>query len=482
MRALMWFRSDLRVEDNTALAAACAEADEIVGVFVVSPEQWGAHDWGAMKVDFVLRDVLALREELQALNIPLLLLRVDRFADVAQALLDIADGLQCEGVWFNDEYEVNERDRDERVERSFSERGLRVVRHADQTIVDVTTIRTKSGDWYTVFTPFKRRWLEIWRDDGGLPTSPTPRKRERAPEIETGAEGDLALAPAQLANIVAEFDGTTRPDLWPAGEREAQRRLARFVAERIRDYDQRRDFMAVNGTSVLSPYLACGVVSARQCFEAARAANQGRADGGANGISTWISELIWREFYRHVLVGYPRVCRNQAFRREVDQRVDWQDDERAFDRWRTGQTGYPIVDAAMRQLEQTGWMHNRARMIVAMFLTKHLLIDWRWGERHFMRRLVDGDFASNNGGWQWSAATGTDAAPYFRIFNPFSQSKKFDADGDYIRRFVPELADAPEAALHDPDKLSELDLDYPAPIIQHAAARERALSAFGQGG
>ncbi|MCA9243275.1 MAG: deoxyribodipyrimidine photo-lyase [Phycisphaerales bacterium] len=479
MRALMWFRSDLRVADNTALAAACDAADEVVGVFVVAPQQWRSHDWGAMRVDFTVRSVEALRHSLAKLNIPLIVLRVDRFADAPAAVSRFAKAAGCGGVWWNDEPEVNEIARDSAVEAALSAIDVKAHRFIDQTILDVSTIRTASDQWYTVFTPFRRRWLEHWRDSGAVIAKPPARRA--AVSLDDSALCGLPLVePGALLDIVAEFEGTTRSDLWKAGEGEARQRLSRFIDERVGDYDNRRDFMAVNGTSVLSPYLAVGAISARQCFEAARETNRGKADGGKKGIDTWISELIWREFYRHVLMGFPHVCRGRAFRREVDEAVEWRYDEGDFRRWQSGESGYPIVDAAMRQLAQTGWMHNRARMIVAMFLSKHLLIDWRWGERHFMRHLVDGDFASNNGGWQWSASTGTDAAPYFRIFNPFSQSAKFDSDGAYIRRFVPELAKAPAAALHDPDKLADADLDYPALVVDHPAGRARALAAFKQ--
>ena len=235
-----------------------------------------------------------------------------------------------------------------------------------------------------------------------------------------------------------------------------------------------------NGTSLLSPYLAAGVLSPRQCLHAAIDANGGTLTGGRPGVQTWISELIWREFFTHVLVGFPHVCRHLPFRRETD-RVAWRRDKQLFERWKTGTTGYPIVDAAQRQLLRTGWMHNRLRMVSAMFLSKDLLLDWRLGERHFMRHLIDGDLAANNGGWQWSASTGTDAAPYFRIFNPAAQSKKFDPDGTFIKRFCPELKSVAANAIHDPSRWPEdlrASLDYPALIVDHAAARCEAIKAF----
>ncbi len=222
---------------------------------------------------------------------------------------------------------------------------------------------------------------------------------------------------------------------WPAGPGEAQRRLSTFLAERAPRYHNDRDLPALDGTSTLSPYLSVGSISARQCLAAARDANSGQLTSGNRGIAAWINELIWRDFYRHVIAQFPRVNRGRAFRRSFDQ-LEWRDSSDDLEAWKQGRTGFPLVDAGMRQLAATGWMHNRLRMLTAMFLSKHLLLDWRQGEWHFMNLLVDGDFAANNGGWQWSASTGTDAVPYFRIFNPHAQARRFDPDGRFIRRYV----------------------------------------------
>jgi len=269
---------------------------------------------------------------------------------------------------------------------------------------------------------------------------------------------------------------------WPAGEREALRRLDRFVEERIERYDVDRDHPAIEATSTLSPYLACGVISPRQCLAAVADVHEGSIDTTGAGAKTWISELVWREFYRHVLFGFPRVCRGRPFKPETEA-LNWCDDSDAFRAWCEGRTGVPIVDAAMRQLARTGWMHNRLRMIVAMYLTKDLFVDWREGERFFMHQLVDGDFANNNGGWQWSASTGTDAAPYFRVFNPTSQSRRYDSHGEFIRTWCPELQHLDDRSIHEPASLSAErrgGLDYPAPLVDHAEARRRTLAEWGR--
>ena len=267
-------------------------------------------------------------------------------------------------------------------------------------------------------------------------------------------------------------------EMWPAGEAVGRRALEEFVGRRIGAYKSMRDIPSEVGTSMLSHHLAVGSVSARQCVAAACEANGGRLHRGSEGIDGWIEEIVWREFYKHLLVGYPRLSKGRAFKEETE-RIEWSDDEGHFDAWCEGRTGYPIVDAAQRQLLDVGWMHNRLRMISAMFLTKHLLTDWRKGERWFMRHLIDGDLASNNGGWQWSASTGTDAQPYFRVFNPTTQSERFDPDGAFIRRYVPELADVEGKAIHEPTRAGLFEkLDYPEPIVEHKKARARAIEVF----
>jgi deoxyribodipyrimidine photo-lyase len=273
------------------------------------------------------------------------------------------------------------------------------------------------------------------------------------------------------------------------GEAEAQRRLDAFidlVDPAVYRYAEGRDRLDQSGTSRLSPYLRFGMVSARQAVASAMAAIGAASNAQERtGAETWLNELIWREFYVHILYHFPQV-RKQSFRPAL-QDIAWQNDESAFADWCQGRTGYPVVDAGMRQLVQTGWMHNRARMIVASFLVKDLLISWRWGERFFMQHLVDGDPAANNGGWQWTAGTGTDAAPYFRIFNPVLQSKKHDPAGRYVRRWLPELVRVPDRFIHEPWKMPlevqqevgcVIDQDYPAPIVEHAWARERTLTAY----
>ncbi len=472
---LVWFRNDFRLTDNSAWAAACAGGRPVAAVYLFCEQQLvGQHDVGAPRLDFNARNLECLRDQLAQAGVPFLFLDAGTFARVPDRLARLCRDLDIATVHWNDEYAWNERARDRAVCEALDEIGVAVEVHTDQVLIAPDRIRTQAGDPYKVFTPFRRAWLqELRRDDYAERVADRPRAV--APAKAAGALEDAAVA-----ERLAQHRDAGQPERFPAGEKAAAQRLSDFAGERIRAYREQRNFPALDATSALSPYLSAGVISVRACLRAALEANDGELDSGEAGVVTWITELAWREFYRGVLVNFPWVNRHLPFRRETAA-VPWRHDEEEFRRWCDGKTGYPIVDAAQRQLNETGWMHNRLRMVTAMFLTKHLLIDWRWGERYFMQKLVDGDFASNNGGWQWSASTGTDAQPYFRIFNPVTQSEKFDPDGEFIRRFVPELRDRRGKAIHQPlESADMLSGDYPPAIVEHRFARERALNAFKQ--
>ncbi len=467
MRPLIWFRSDLRTDDQPALYHALVAADRgALAVFACCPQQWRSHDWADCRVAFLLQCLDDLRSRLGRLNVPLRLLHAPTFATLPDKLLRLARDHDCDALYFNREYEVNEQARDAAVTARFVDAGLRVVTSEDQTVLPPDAVQTRSGTFYSVFTPFRRAWLAQLSDAGGPVPLPAP-KRLPAPvcpadELPARLPG-FRLAPAPA-------------DDWPAGEQAALRRLAAFTDSSIAAYRTRRDLPSAAATSRLSPYLALGVLSPRRAV--ATVWEQGRA--GRAGPRTWLDELIWREFYRHVLVGCPRVSRNRAFR-VATERLPWRDAPDDFAAWCAGRTGVPLVDAGMRELAATGWMHNRVRMVTAMFLAKDLFIDWRRGEQHFMRHLIDGDLASNNGGWQWSASTGTDAAPYFRIFNPYSQAQRFDPAATYICRWVPELRDVPARILHHPERFTpalRAECSYVPPICEPRAARARAIAAF----
>ncbi len=483
---LHWFRSDLRTTDNSALhgaaAAARAAGKGVAGLYVISPGDWTRHHTAACRVEFVLRNLAALSGRLKRLGIPLLIRTAPRHGDVAALVVKTAREVGAGSIHFNIEYEVNERARDAEVERLAKEAGVSVHRAEDQCIIEPGAVLTQGGTAFSVFSPFKRQWMKVLaaRGEGSgslarVLAEPEAVTRRAIAKIEADA----------VPQVVEGFVSSVPASLWPAGEEAAMARLESFAKQGMSGYKADRNTPSIDGTSSLSPYLAAGVISPRQCLAAALAANAGLPDSGNEGVTTWISELVWRDFYKHVLHHFPRVCMHRAFKPATD-RIRWRFDQGQFDAWRNGQTGYPIVDAAMRQLLATGWMHNRLRMIVAMFFTKDLFFDWRLGEEHFMRHLIDGDLASNNGGWQWSASTGTDAAPYFRIFNPTTQSQTCDPKGTFIRTWVPELAGLSDEDIHNPDGLPPLArgrVEYPARIVDHAKAKEVVMGAFrGLGG
>lgn len=461
---LVWLRSDLRVHDNSALAAAAAKGP-VVAVFLRSIEQWRAHGHGTNKLDFWARGVHSLKESLTGLNIPLLHRDIDSFDDAPSVLLALAQKHGVQQLHFNYEYPLNEQRRDQAVLEAFKHAGLTAQGHHDAIAFAPGSLLTGKGDYYGVFTPFAKAWhKQVTQEQLALRDTPQ-------------AQSPLDLPSDPLPALPELEDSPVDGRQWPAGENAASDHLERFLRFRGRHYQRQRDFPNVRGTSELSPYLALGMISYRQCLQAVMSENEGHLADGDAGLTTWVSELIWREFYQHVAVGFPQVCRHQPFQ-EHTRDLAWRDDDEGFAAWCEGRTGYPIVDAAMRQLVTTGWMHNRLRMVTAMFLSKHLLIDWRRGEAFFMRHLVDGEFCANNGGWQWAASTGTDAAPYFRIFNPTTQSTRFDPEGAFIAHWLPELASLPAKARHAPPQDMLNPVDYPAPIVDHKAARQRALDAF----
>ena len=468
MRQLIWFRTDLRVHDNTALTAAL-QAGPTIALFLLSPQQWLEHDDAPCKVDFWLRNLKELQQRLAELNVPLLIRTAAHWRDAPKVLADVCRDHNIGCVQVNEEYGLNETSRDRAVSEHLQKYGIEWRSHLDQLLFRPGSVLTRSGTYFQVFSQFRKVCYQ--RLHTAMPGLVTTPKAQAPLDLDSDA------IPKARPEFAAPEDSLRQ--LWPAGEAHVRQRLDEFADEALLYYQERRDFPARPGTSRLSPYLAAGVVSPRQCLHAALQGNRGEFESGNPGAVTWINELLWREFYKHILVGYPRVSRHRAFRLETEA-LPWRQAPGELAAWQQGRTGIPIVDAAMRQLLATGWMHNRLRMVVAMFLTKNLMIDWREGERFFMRHLIDGDLAANNGGWQWSASTGTDAAPYFRIFNPISQSQKFDPDGHFIRSWVPELVELNKRDIHDPAALGGLFglANYPRPIVDLARSRDRVLQAF----
>jgi len=465
--AIWWIRRDLRLADNQALTAALTNAERVIPVFVLDPKLLASHNVGERRTAFLLEGLRRLDADLRARGARLIVRR----GAPAAVLAGVCRESNAVAVCAERDYSPYATARDKTVAAALT---------APLELTGGLTIRPPAaalkddGTPYTVFTPFSRRWRAhppITPRD----ILPAPPNFIAAPEIASETLPEAPLLDASLS---------FRP-----GETEAHARLAAFShgeQPAIFRYAEQRNSPAIDGTAGLSPYLRFGMISPRQAALAAYMAIETAPDTAArSGADTWLSELIWREFYFSILHHFPHVAHG-SFQRAYDT-IEWENDADRFAAWCAGQTGYPIVDAAMRQLTLTGWMHNRVRMVVASFLVKDLLIDWRWGERWFMRMLIDGDLAANNGGWQWSAGTGTDAAPYFRIFNPTSQGEKFDPDGAYVRRWVPELRNVPDKYIHEPWQMPRseqvragclIGQDYPAPIVDHAVVRERVLAAY----
>jgi deoxyribodipyrimidine photo-lyase len=452
MTVLWWIRRDIRLSDNPTLHKAL-EQGPVIPVFILDPHL--LERTPARRQAFLFGGLAELDRELQKRGSGLVI----RHGKPEIELLNLIVETGAQAIYAEEDYTPYARTRDEELIQSLP---LTLVH--GQTVHHPEAVRKADGKPYTVFTPFSKVWKTL------LPSELVPLP---APQHFLAINLPDSVSPSVFP-LHPSAD-----NLFPAGEREAQRRLAQFAKLPINDYHETRNRLDLDGTSALSPYIRFGMISMRQAAQAAlNAEKENRSTGKPeNSSATWLNELIWREFYISILYHFPHVSR-RAFNPAL-QNIPWRDDEADFEAWKEGRTGLPVVDAAMRQLRATGWMHNRARMIVASFLVKDLLINWQWGERWFMDNLLDGDPAANNGGWQWTAGTGTDAAPYFRIFNPVLQSAKFDPDGAYIRKWVPELAHLSAPDIHAPWEKGIRVPGYPEkPIVEREKVKERTLAAY----
>ncbi|MCH7336908.1 deoxyribodipyrimidine photo-lyase [Acinetobacter sp. NIPH 2699] len=470
---LIWFRQDLRIRDHAALWHA-TQAGSCIAIAIVSPEQWQQHDDAPIKIEFYLRQLQHLKHELAAFNIPLIIVTVQHWQHIPEFFENLFKHIHFQHVYANIELGVNELKRDHDTQRMLNRHQKDLILLNDRTLFPATSIRNQSNLPYQVFGAFKKTCYQ--RLQHGLPQCyPTPATQPRITcDFPSLMQTDIE---ALQHHYAAKFNPSCM-DTWNIGETHALHLLDQFIDEKLTDYKNERDLPALSGTSQLSAYLNIGIISIRQCIQALFRQQQGDFIIQSEGQQTWLDELLWREFYQHILFDFPKVSRHLPFKPST-QNIGWRNDPIGLEKWQQGQTGIPIVDAGMRQLLATGWMHNRVRMICAMFLSKNLLIDWRKGEQWFMQHLIDGDLAANNGGWQWCASTGTDAAPYFRIFNPVNQSQKFDPHGDYIRKWLPELVDLDDKSIHEPyAKNAVKRLNYPVPIVDLKTSRVRAIETF----
>ncbi|UBF26394.1 deoxyribodipyrimidine photo-lyase [Kovacikia minuta CCNUW1] len=467
---LFWHRRDLRISDNIGLAEARRRSQKVVGVFCLDPNILSRDDVAPARVTYLIGNLQELQQRYRAAGSQLLVLKTEPNRGIPA----LAEALNATAVFWNQDVEPYSRERDRTVAAALREKGVEVCHFWDQLLHAPKDITTGAGQPYTVYTPFWRNWsrkpkadpYETLQGAVGL-TDPEQKIAQQASAIELPTAKDLGFV--------------WHEDLFVApGEKTAQELLEAFCDRAISEYGEQRNFPATPGTSHLSAPLKFGVIGIRTVWAATLAALENtRSDEARDGIQTWQQELAWREFYQHVMYFFPELADGPY--REPFKAFPWDNQPEHFQAWCEGRTGYPIVDAAMRQLNEIGWMHNRCRMIVASFLTKDLLIDWRWGEKYFMQNLIDGDLSANNGGWQWSASSGMDPKP-LRIFNPASQAKKFDPDAEYIRKWLPELRNIETADLISGNiAVEERDrCGYPTPIVDHNQQQKRFKERFQQ--
>jgi deoxyribodipyrimidine photo-lyase len=445
MTNLCWLRRDLRLQDNHALSRALAQGPTLV-VFIFDTHQLGKlPDKSDQRVSFIYHSLQELEAELNQRGSSLLI----GFGKPEQVLPELAQKFKAQAVYCNRDYGPYGKKRDQLVAKQLAKLSIELHAFKDQVVYEAPEILTASGGNYQVFTPYKNKWLQqLGASDHLLP--------QFKPQLKN-------LCPYKNPESILHFDWfkkigfKARSPSVPAGPRQARGQLKLFI-KKLPHYHEARDFPAQAGTSGLSPYLRFGNISVREMLRAA-------LEHPSSGASIWISEIIWRDFYQMLLDTHPEVT-HQAFKPQYDK-IQWRGGKVEFKAWCQGMTGVPLVDAAMRCLNATGLMHNRLRMVVASYLCKILLVNWRWGEEYFAHQLLDYDLAANNGGWQWSAGCGCDAQPYFRIFNPYAQSKKFDPQGEFIRRWCPELRDLPAKTIHRPPPLS----NYPQPLVSYELNR-----------
>jgi len=473
MRGIVWFRRDLRLHDQPALTAACEAWSEVIPLFVFDEPLLQSHVFGSACVNFMLGCLDDLASSLADRGLTLQWRRGDPVEEVVRA----AREWKADAVYWNRDYEPRAIERDRTVTQRLAKAGVIVRTFKDQVVFESDEVRGATGEPLQRYSAYRARWWTQWH-------ATTPVVQPIPTALAKKIPASLALSRTLPTATELGYDPVTS---WiEPGERYVMKRLRWFTEGPLHSYGQGRNLPAADGSAKLSPHFRFGTLSPRMAVHTAlkALANGGRVS--RPDVLTWVDELIWREFFQQVLASFPHVAEG-PFRQVVvpPSRDQGSEHDSLFQAWCHGQTGYPIVDAGMRQLNQTGWMHNRVRMVVASFLIKDLRIDWQSGERYFMQHLIDADLAANNGNWQWCASTGTDAMRGYRIFNPALQSKRFDPDGAYIRRYVPELAHVSAKRIHEPHLMTadeqegarcRIGVDYPSPVVDHQLARLEYLS------
>ena len=460
---LFIFSDDLRVKDNRALYEASLDQNGLVALFIIDKTKNKDHGDSLAKLKLKILSLEKIKESLCSLNISLKILHSRNILDEPNDIMDFCKSHGIKKIFLNSEYPFNEKQRNINLEEICHQNQIGY-REFHSQLIDPDEVRNNSGLPFKVFTPYSKKIRSLMTPDI-LSETPTPLKQknrifdqDEIPKFQDAYDQELNFS----------FDD------FPLTESSASQKLDDFIDSSIQNYKELRDIPSLSATSNLSSSFAIGLISSKQAINHVLGS---LPDENGTGQFAWLTEIIWREFYKYITYHFSYVSKGKCFNPKYDH-ILWRDDEESFIKWCEGKTGVPIIDAAMRQLNERKWMHNRLRMITAMFLSKNLLVDWRKGERYFMENLIDGDFCSNNGGWQWSASTGVDASPYFRIFNPITQSEKFDSDGIFIKDYVPELIECPSNEIHNPSSETRLALNYPEMIVDLKSSRLRAIDAF----
>ena len=467
MTALVWLRSDLRSKWHSPIDYGIANHDKVIAVYCIPQAQWTKYNLAQVKIDLIYQRLAFLKEDLKQRNITLRVLHTDSYDGVTSELLQLCEQENVSHIYCNAEYEWDERQRDKVVKQACNEKEITLAMFHDTCLVKPSEIMNLQNTPYKVFTPYFKRWLEK-----------VTQQLPGVPEITKAKDSGFISSDEHLHTFNESPQTDNNAHLWPSTDQDIIKKMNVFINEFAPDYPTNRDIPSVDGTSKVSPYLSIGALSPVQCLFHVLQSYGVEALTPDHGAYTWIKEVAWRDFYRYVMYHFPHVSRGLPFQKHY-QHFKWETNQDHFTAWKEGKTGYPIVDAAMIELKETGWMHNRLRMIVASFYCKHLLLPWQWAEDYFMSQLIDGDYASNNGGWQWSASVGTDAAPYFRIFNPTTQSQRFDPQGLFIKTWLPELSKLTPKQIHEPSKYCDVQrLGYCLPIVEHKASVTRTKAQF----
>ncbi|BAH83100.1 deoxyribodipyrimidine photo-lyase [Candidatus Ishikawella capsulata] len=464
MIRIVWLRNDLRIRDNKALYAACSDLiSEVRVVFIATPKQWQKHHMSAYQSTFIYKNLIKVQQSLAQCGIPFVYHECNYFEDAIIWLKYYCNKEQVKELFYNCQYEINEHKRDQKLKKILMGHVVCKSFH-DYTLLEPGSILNNNSEMYKIYTPFRKKVINTLKKSNVF-SLPSPQRYYR---------NTITVKP--IPKFDYPFNESSQE--FPLGEESALNLLEIFCSTKITSYATQTNLPSLYSTSYLSPYLAVGIISPRQCLNTLLNHYPNLLEN--NIAVSWFNQLIWREFYNHTLAKYPFLCMGKPY---IDwtNNIVWNTDEEHLIAWQNGYTGYPIIDAGMRQLNSTGWMHNRIRMITASFLVKDLLIDWRIGEKYFMLHLLDGNLALNNGNWQWISSTGNNSWPYFRSFNPTTQGKKIDPNGDFIRKWLPELNEVPSKYIHNPHdwaQHSKYKIDYPLPIIDHNEARQKMLMAF----